>query len=326
MPVDTECGLAVRNSDDPAGSWNKFIRKSDVSHVLYTDGSRKCYGLAERTSYALVSLNPQYTLAKRINNHSSIFEFEALAVGRAVRFALDHFWTDTIVASDSLSVLTCLKNSDPHGNNAPCIYEIKTLYKNCLSRNLRIRFVWLPSHKNIEGNESADRAAKRALLSPDPFLTAKCHYRNLYSRFRAQALTESVRKILTESTVKGVTYFNKKRNILSPPWYLEHRHTMPAPVIKLISRLRTRHICVGAFLASKGIVASSDCPCGHRLKDADHVFFHCPLYRDDSDALISKLHRIDPICNLSIVDLAFSDNVDIYKALHSFVVDTQLRL
>lgn len=181
IPVDVETGSSVRSSNDPSSCWTAFVSEFGASNILYTDGSKRLIGSFERTSYAVISLDPPYSFCKRINNHSTVFDAEASAILHAVQLSLDRHWPDTIIASDSLSVLTCLCNPDPHGHHSLDIYKIKASYADSLLRGIRIRFVWIPGHIDIAGNESADSAAKRALEFTDPFSTAKCHYRNLYS-------------------------------------------------------------------------------------------------------------------------------------------------
>ena len=64
-----------------------------------------------------------------------------------------------IIYTDSKSVLLGLQNRDTSS-----LLITKLLSKlNTLSKNNNIIFTWIPSHIGIQGNEKADKAAKKAL-------------------------------------------------------------------------------------------------------------------------------------------------------------------
>src|ERR1043165_6047672 len=60
------------------------------------------------------------------------------------------------------------------------IYKIyKTDKINQISNN--ITFIWIPSHIGIEGDEEADRLAKKALSNPEINITISLEYKDTYT-------------------------------------------------------------------------------------------------------------------------------------------------
>ncbi|XP_036141264.1 uncharacterized protein LOC105840373 isoform X3 [Monomorium pharaonis] len=77
-----------------------------------------------------------------------------------------HWW----VAQYSKSNLEVMRSSlDLHKNTckklSPWFEKIRRLMISIRDKGYKIRFTWCPAHKNIYGNEIADRAAKDAALT-----------------------------------------------------------------------------------------------------------------------------------------------------------------
>ena len=71
----------------------------------------------------------------------------------------NHKASKFIIYTDSKSVLLALQNRD---TSSPLITKLLNKL-NSLSKNNNIIFTWIPSHIGIQGNEKADKAAKKAL-------------------------------------------------------------------------------------------------------------------------------------------------------------------
>ncbi|XP_070155254.1 uncharacterized protein [Polyergus mexicanus] len=145
------------------------------------------------------------------------------------------------------------------------ILKIRSLLSECFKQALIVHLFWIPSHRGIPGNERADTLAKESLRLPDIFLLSKCHYTNLYSKFKAISKDRASHIILTESLHKGKRYFNHVRDVLAPPWYNDKniREDLTRPIVTFISRLRSYHTTAKGHLFDKNISDTAECSCGH---------------------------------------------------------------
>lgn len=139
-----------------------------------------------------------------------------MAISRALDFVVDSDIQKSAILSDSLSVLTKLKYSKISGITHPWILQIIGSLHRGHKKGLNIRLIWIPSHRGIPGNEKADSLAKESLHLPDPFLLSKCHYTNIYSKFKTESriATDILR---AKSLLKGARYFSHIDAILSTP-------------------------------------------------------------------------------------------------------------
>lgn len=67
-----------------------------------------------------------------------------------------------LIHSDSTNTLNSLSN--PYTNNPLLVNILNTLIR-IIRQNNDVRCIWIPSHKQIEGNEMVDQAAKEAKLT-----------------------------------------------------------------------------------------------------------------------------------------------------------------
>ncbi|KMQ90424.1 pol-like protein [Lasius niger] len=275
--IDTDSGFPLRIKEDIDNditeAFNSLLQEQNVDVTYYTDGSRACVDGQYRMGFAVFSPETDLPLKKRINNHSSIFEAEASAIEEALRIIIGKRTPKSIICSDSLSVLTNLQASAPSDNSNHIISRIKKSMFSCNQLGLLVKLIWIPIHHGIAGNETADSLAKESLHLPDPFLQSKCHYTNLYSRFKKIAKEKAIEILQSESLIKSSRYFEIIDSPLSPPWYNTNKEGLTRPVISLISRLRAQHAVINAHLWEKNIISSSACSCGHAFQDLNHIFF-----------------------------------------------------
>ena len=117
-------------------------------HHIYTDGSKQ----EMKVGWAAVFQNQE--LLKRLPNSA-----EVIAIDLAMNIIANHKSSKFIIYSDSKSVLQALQTKD---SSTPLITRLLGKM-NALSKNNSIILTWIPSHIGIQGNERADRAAKKAL-------------------------------------------------------------------------------------------------------------------------------------------------------------------
>lgn len=119
--------------------------------VVYTDGAKSANGVG----CAFVEDDAEYCF--KLSNYTSIFCAELKAIELALRA---NCRGRLIIVSDSASALQAINCFD---SKVPIISRIHTLIYQTKSLGGDVIFVWAPGHIGIEGNEKADRAAKKGL-------------------------------------------------------------------------------------------------------------------------------------------------------------------
>lgn len=127
--------------------------KYDNCTQFYTDGSKT----TKHVGSAIVHGKWEKTV--RLPQCASIFTAECYALAVAVSKIVNENITNSIIYTDSLSVLTAL-----HHKNAvvPLLGEIIHNISTASARGHKITFCWVPSHVGIGGNERADFCAAQA--------------------------------------------------------------------------------------------------------------------------------------------------------------------
>jgi ribonuclease HI len=93
----------------------------------------------------------------RLPSSSNIFTAESYALYMAVQFTVQSNYKYTLIITDSLSALVSLQ--DRHSQN-----EVIQLTKDLISASKNIvKFMWVPSHIGIPGNEKADKMANEVV-------------------------------------------------------------------------------------------------------------------------------------------------------------------
>lgn len=147
------------------------------STVYYTDGSFK----DELTSYSIVRqiTGTQFETVNEAHlpDHTGIFTAEIAAIKMAIIYAIEHD-ERTLICTDSLSATKALLNG---------AYDDMLGLQNA---NQQVLVLWIPAHIGIQGNETADNGAKRALNLPQISETP-CFPRALVNPFRFSQLQQN---------------------------------------------------------------------------------------------------------------------------------------
>ena len=165
-------------------------------------------------------------LLKRLPNESSIYSAKVKAIDLAMNIIANHK-SSKFINSDSKSVLQALQSKN---SSTPLITRLLDKM-NTLSKNNSIILTWIPSHIGLQGNERADRAAKKALQTH--ISKTKIPYTNL---------KPLINKFILKKLQKSWDYQtqNKLHHIQDtigewPPGYRRNRKEV------IISRLRIGH-------------------------------------------------------------------------------------
>lgn len=161
-------------------------------------------------------------------------------------------------------------------NREDLVVEILQSLFRIQKMQLMVRFVWVPAHIGVEGNEMADKVAKRALRNERKQISVKM------SKLEAKSvIKEQIIKKWQEEWNRG-----KKGRYLykNKPWVggsgTVGRNRREESIM---TRLRTGHTGLNSSLAGKHGDGKS-AYCGEE-ETVDHVLLHCGRYRSERGVL-----------------------------------------
>ena len=130
----------------------------DFCHI-YTDEFKV------ETKVASAYVCPYGRRGYRLRDGCSIFTAEVEAINKALTYVNVFSRKSFVIFSDSLSVLQAIESQE---SKNPLVNRVLQTCQKISSNGKFITFCWIPSHRDITGNEHADRAAKDALLKAQP--------------------------------------------------------------------------------------------------------------------------------------------------------------
>lgn len=132
-----------------------FEQKAGLTEYtfIYTDGSQTSTG----TSCAYTIPSHHLVKSYRLNKLCSIYVAEQYAIYQALNQIQRRKIKKSCIVTDSKSALNSLEN----GKNCLSLLTIQ-LHQELTENHYEIKYIWIPSHHGILGNEQADRAAKEA--------------------------------------------------------------------------------------------------------------------------------------------------------------------
>jgi ribonuclease HI len=133
----------------------EHIESHNGSQLIYTDGSKT----KDQVGYAAVINESTYSY--KINNMASIFTAELLAILRATDAIKREQGQSFVICSDSRSALEALhRDRIDH----PIVLQLRKNIIYLAQNGKHVSFCWCPAHVGIQGNESADSAARNAYV------------------------------------------------------------------------------------------------------------------------------------------------------------------
>ena len=288
--------------------FNHFLAQNPTSRFIYTDGSKS----DTRTGCALIC-SCQFIYKTRLPNDASVFSGELLAI----LFALyhikqqNHITRTNVICSDSHSALQSLLN--PAYKN-DLVIEIANLHHKLCERGASIKFLWIPGHCGISGNERVDNLAKQALALnditsiPTDLTTIKSQIRMLTRRCWQEEWNQNN----TFTQLREI-----KPKIL--PWLSATRKDRLEE--KTLARLRIGHTWLThsyLFLSQ----ARPTCQRCNQIESVKHILLHCVQYQDERRFLQSYCQHSN--LDLTLKTLLGDDHPDLINYLFRFLRDTSL--
>ncbi|KAF0710582.1 RNase H domain-containing protein [Aphis craccivora] len=208
----------------------------------------------------------------KLPDFCSIYTAEALAISHALEIVKQQKIDQTLILSDSLSVLNSILNIKQPNTISRIIQNQISLLN---SNNQIATLLWIPSHVGIPGNETADMYAKRVITSPDAISVQTCSLSDIKGVIQSLTLQKWQYRWSSSQTK-----LNEIRLSINPwPTYLTiRRHEV------IINRLRIGH----TWLTHRHLMIRDDpdpcTKCGEALT-VKHILLHCRNYADTRTAL-----------------------------------------
>lgn len=186
---------------------------------------------------------------------------------------------------------------------------------------LSIVIFWIPAHRGIPGNETADALVKQAARDINskrdlkvPFSDALKNAKDAAKNFREWLKISAAYKGIVE------LYQDASPRI----WF--HGLSLSREEIVITNRICSNHYNLNASLYRKGIVGSPACPCGDPFQDINHVLFTCPNTSNKASYLIDFLDRAAPGADRNIFSFLKSPKPELCRRILACVKSMGLRV
>ena len=149
---------------------------------------------------------------------------------------------------------------------------------------LSTQIKWVPAHMGVEGNEAADRLAKRAITNnsaspnklPKPLLTVLPHSRSAAKQAHRSLIKEKTQQLWTQSPRFTRMKHTDSRSPSTD--YANLISSLPRKAASIITQLRMGHIPLAKYLfVSESPLPQPAQPVNNALKPSNTSFFTAPL-------------------------------------------------
>ena len=233
-------------------------------HFIFTDGSKD----GERTSNAVYCSNDRYVTKTRLNNDTSIYIAELHAVYKALSLIKEKSLPRAVICTDSRSVVQSLQTTN---STSSLLTNVHNIHQELASGGTQIRFVWIPAHKGICGNETADKFAKEA-LSITNITNLPVEYQSIKANIRRAVTTIWQTQWTNASRATQLRRIKPQIEIWSSATRKSRKEE------KILARLRLGHT-----LYTHSYIYSKDprpmCTLCSHPETVEHLIAQCPAYR-----------------------------------------------
>ena len=261
------------------------------SDTIWTDGSR----LDSKAVGAAIAFKREGAWRERgfyLGRNKEIFDAEIFAILQAVRTLEERGEGSQqyTVFSDSQAALGRIQCDRTGAGQALAIEVIHTV-RTIVGRGNGITFRWTPSHEGVEGNEQADKAAKRAALDELERATPQ---------YLSEASLSYLRRVVTESrsiaTAEWIRSHTGRQRRYRPPKAGKMRKALNGSRKEIASRfyqLLSGHAATADHLRRIGQADSDECFwCGTGERQTRfHLFVRCRRWAPEIKKLWKRVRE-----------------------------------
>ena len=233
----------------------------------YTDGSVIKEPINSTASAIAIGIGDEYlTQSWKLHNSCSIYVAELFAIYQALLLTPKKVQVNAglVIYSDSLSSILALQ--DPENKSSMHLnYTIQELVQK-LTTEFPVKIQYVPSHKNIKGNEIADGAAKAGHNNRISLITPVTN--DDFIRICREKLWMCWREKYADDVMnfgKGIHFYSNKPIPKHWPWSSHKSRTVETTLAKL----RIGHIGLNSHLYRIKKSDSDMCSCGS-IETVDH--------------------------------------------------------
>lgn len=290
------------------GHWSQFQK-------IYTDGSKTATHCGAGLFFPNAALEAHFNL----HQNTTIFTAEAFAISEALGIIALQTGKKFLVVTDSLSVLQALKTF-PNNRSHPIIYKIRSVALDLKKNGYIVRFLWVPSHFGIIGNEIADSVASNFVDQDvgDSFTTFS---RDLSSVDRLLQVQEWQER--WSSSPKGRFLFHISPQVNLKPWF--HNLSLPRHVIVTINRLLSNHTNCKDHLFKIDMADNNICSCGD-IQTPDHLLLVCGSFDSIHRRKFINTVLAEGQLPINLAHLLLTFNTKIFHAICKFFKDSGIRI
>lgn len=227
-----------------------------------------------------------------------------------------------VIFSDSKSVLNAIQNIKKLKHQPHVIQEINHLLSHCKEKNKTIELIWIPAHKNIQGNNKVDELAKKS-ASEGLLMEQAIPHSDIASFFKAKCQKDNdnlLERIAREQN-KGNFYFQNYKLLSTKPWFVKNNFSRKA--IVTINRLRSGHNSLKNSLARFRITDNDLCSC-ELPEDANHIFWVCNKYNEERGNMIKNFNKLKLRTSIDIKEILSRMKTEELEIIVNFVIKCKI--
>ena len=271
-----ECPKTLVTAQDIQQRFLELRHRLHNFHFIFTDGSKD----GDRTSNAIYCSDNERFKQTRLQNNTSIYIAELHAIFQALQHSQEQQLRRVVICTDSRSVAQSLATNCP---SSFLLSNIINLHNQLANNDTQIRFVWIPSHSGIHGNEQADRLAKEALLVNN-ITHIPIEYQSIKASIRHATLKSWQIQWTNTTRATQLRRIKPKTEV----WISANRENRQEE--KVLARLRLGHtIFTHSYIYYQE--ARPTCTTCQHPQTVEHILVRCPLYRRQRTKMVHFCHR-----------------------------------